>query len=405
MALFSKPPAKKPAAPGSERADDAPRGTPARDSGAGSRRHIAQRAVADAPGPATLTGASLIDWSHAYSAIEVAETNPGLCAVLENAALLYAAGQPDVARATLADGLANDPDTKMSPLAWLAMFDLLQRSNLRAEFDEFALQYVVQFERSAPGWDETRPDAEQRNASTGGYVAPAGKLTGSGTQLAGLRRAIDKRVPHARLDLSSVASFDDEGAHLLADLLAQARRHKVSLTIERPEKLIEATDAMVKRGKDGGQGAWQLSLELLQWRHEQTVFDDRAVEFAVTFEVSPPSWDPPPDAAAVVPAAKPEAVERPLYDENGIAFAGGLIGPNVPQITHFTDYAHRRDVVVIDMAGVERMDFVCAGAFLNALGRVESQRKSVQIVGASPILRALLLLIGVSPRNFVKKTP
>jgi anti-anti-sigma regulatory factor len=284
------------------------------------------------------------------------------------------------------------------------MFDLLQRSNLRTEFDEFALQYVVQFERSAPGWDETRPDAAQNNASTGGYVAPAGKLTGSGTQLAGLRRAIDKRVPHARLDLSSVAAFDDEGAHLLADLLAQARRHKVALTIERPEKLIESTDAMVKRGKDGGQGAWQLSLELLQWRHEQTVFDDRAVEFAVTFEVSPPSWDPPPDAAAVAAAAQPEAVERPLQDENGIAFAGSLIGPNVPQISHFTDYAHRRDVVVVDMARVERMDFVCAGAFLNALGRVESQRKSVQIVGASPIVRALLLLIGVSPRNFVKRT-
>jgi len=139
MALFSKPPAKKPAAPGSERADDAPRGTPVRDSNAGSRRHIAQRAVADEPGPATLTGASLIDWSHAYSAIEVAETNPGLCAVLENAALLYAAGQPDGARATLADGLANDPDTKMSPLAWLAMFDLLQRSNLRYSGSSIAL--------------------------------------------------------------------------------------------------------------------------------------------------------------------------------------------------------------------------------------------------------------------------
>ena len=39
----------------------------------------------------------------------------------------------------------------------------------------------------------------------------------------------------------------------------------------------------------------------------------------------------------------------------------------------------------------------------NALGRIESQRKSVQILGASPIVRALLLLIGVSPRNFVKK--
>jgi hypothetical protein len=28
----------------------------------------------------------------------------------------------------------------------------------------------------------------------------------------------------------------------------------------------------------------------------------------------------------------------------------------------------------------------------------------VQIVGASPIIRALLLLIGISPRHFVRKT-
>ena len=55
------------------------------------------------------------------------------------------------------------------------------------------------------------------------------------------------------------------------------------------------------------------------------------------------------------------------------------------------------------MGGIERMDFVCAGALFNAISRAEAQRKAVQIVGASPIIRALLLLIGISPRHFVKK--
>ena len=55
------------------------------------------------------------------------------------------------------------------------------------------------------------------------------------------------------------------------------------------------------------------------------------------------------------------------------------------------------------MSEIERVDFVCAGALLNVINRIESQHKSVQIVGASPIIRALLLLIGVSPRHFVKK--
>jgi anti-anti-sigma regulatory factor len=53
---------------------------------------------------------------------------------------------------------------------------------------------------------------------------------------------------------------------------------------------------------------------------------------------------------------------------------------------------------------VDRIDFVCAGAILNAIIRAEAQRKTVQIAGASPIIRALLLLIGISPRHFIKKT-
>ena len=401
MALFSKPPAKKPAAPGAARA------TPARELTQGEiRKGAPPRPAPEARGPATLTGASLIDWTHAYASIEVAETNPGLCSVLENAALLYAAGQSDPARALLEDGVRNDHDTKLSPLAWLALFDLMQRANLRTEFDQLALQYVVQFERSAPGWEETMQRTSEDSAGTGGYVALTGKLTGgSATQLLGLKRAVEKRVPHARLDFSSVQGFDDGGAHMLAELLGQARKHRVTLTLERAEKILAAVDAVVKQGRDGGQGAWLLYLEFLQWQHDQAKFDDRAVDYAVAFEVSPPSWEPPPQPVQKVAANTDAPVNhRPAPDAELIAFAGVLAGSSVPQIAAFSDFAHRHEIVVVDMAAVDRFDFVCAGAFMNAIGRIEGQRKTVQIVGASPIIRALLLLIGVSPRHFVKKT-
>jgi hypothetical protein len=99
--------------------------------------------------------------------------------VLENAALLYAAGQPDLARGQLTEGVQNDADAKISPLAWLALFDLLQRADLRTEFDQYALQYVVQFERSAPGWEETANAVAAEGAiGAGGYVALSGKAVG-----------------------------------------------------------------------------------------------------------------------------------------------------------------------------------------------------------------------------------
>jgi anti-anti-sigma regulatory factor len=408
MALFSKPPAKKPASVPSKATAPAPRS-----------RHVSARELAAKAGglasdrpklepvhaEESITGASLIEWSPQPQAIEVAQANPGLCAVLENAALLYASGQAPGARALLEQGVVGDHDTKQSPLAWLALFDLLQRAGDRNAFDQLALQYSVQFERSAPGWEG--PAGEPVAPRTaGGYVAITGKLTAeSASQIESLRRAIAKKVAHAKLDLSTLASFDDAGARMLAAALAEARRAKLALTLDRPQKLKAALDAAVKSGREGGEGAWLLSLELLQWAHDQATFDDRAIEYAIAFEMSPPSWEPPPLAMAPVDPSPVEttAVEGRVGDEV-VVLSGVIAGQASQQSGRLQDFAHGRHVVVIDMTAVERIDFVCAGALLNAVNRVESQRKAVQVTGASPIIRALLLLIGLSPRHFLKKS-
>lgn len=426
MALFSKPPPKKPEPlklepkSAASKAVRTPLRTAERPVSARDLAHEARKkkGVAEWPGvePAgeiTVTGASLIQWSPANSSIEVVQTNPGLCGVLENAALLYASGQMEPARALLDQGVRTDPDAMTSPLAWLALFDVLQRANDRAAFEQTALQYVVQFERSAPAWEEGLSTTAGPKALAGGYIPVTGKLSAaSAPQVEGLKRAIVKKVPHARLDLASVIGFDDAGARLLADALAYARKHHFALTLQRPERLQVAVNAVVKRGKEGGEGAWLLSLELLQFEQKREAFDDRSIEYAIAFEQSPPSWEPPPfpEPVAVIPGALPggavdDGMLREPIDDDGEAlkFAGVLAGSSNIQLANLAEFAQRRAVVPIDMTAVDRIDFVCAGSLLNAINRVEAQRKAVQIVGASPIIRALLLLIGVSPRHFLKR--
>ena len=422
MALFHKPPAKKPETPKPNvKTPAAPVRAPvsARDVAAAAqgRRVSAERPRAEPVADISVTGSSLIEWSPMRTSIEVAQANPGLCAVLENAALLFASGQAQPARDLLEQGVAQDPDTKASPLAWLALFDLLQRANHRAAFDQLALQYVMQFERSPPAWDEDAkaPAAAARATSAktaGGYVVLTGKLSAAATpQIEAFRRGLPKAAPGARLDLASVAGFDDAGARLLADALADARRQRVALTISKPDKVRAALDILLRRGRDAGEGAWLLSLELLQFERRQEAFDDRAIEYAIAFEQSPPSWEPPPAPPTDEPAADAAA---PAEDDGSeprgasaalesIHLAGVLTGSATRQMAEIAEYAHHHQVVPIDMAAVERVDFVCAGALLNAINRVEGQRKAVQIVGASPIIRALLLLIGISPRHFLKK--
>ncbi len=154
MATFGKPTTRK--SQGAKTGEDAKR-----EPKVMSARELAQAASRKAKlpgveplGETSLRGASVIDWSTAPKAIEVAQANPGLCAVLENAALLFANRQDAEARELLEQGVETDQDTKLSPLAWLALFDLLQRANDRAAFDQLAMRYVLQFERSAPSWGE-----------------------------------------------------------------------------------------------------------------------------------------------------------------------------------------------------------------------------------------------------------
>ena len=135
-------------------------------------------------------------------------------------------------------------------------------------------------------------------------------------------------------------------------------------------------------------------------------FDDRAIEYAIAFETSPPSYEPPPLAQAAgqaePPATDAEPTETAVQGEM-LAWSGVMAGPTAPQLAKLNEFAQGRAVVPIDMSAVERVDFVCAGALLNAINRIESQRRAVQLAGVTPIVRALLLLIGISPRHFVKK--
>jgi ABC-type transporter Mla MlaB component len=410
MSFFSKPPAKKrptakaeapprPASPGASVPGASAREVAIEAAGKGTRR------PAEPAGDITAAGASLVQWTPGQSSFEVAQTNPGLCAVLENAALRYANAQAKEARELLEEGIANDADTKLSPLAWLALFDLLQRDGDKAAFDRLSLQYVVQFERSAPAWNaRANPQAAPRTIA--GYIAVTGRLTeASAKQIDGIRRAIANRADAARLDLASVQSFDETGATMLADALAEARRARIGLRIQPGTKLGAALDEALKNGRDGGQGAWLLALELLQWANDRAAFEDRAVDFAVTFELSPPSWEPPAaaDKAGTGTAAGNATGDADDVDPDMLHWTGVMTGSLAPQLGKFADSAHDKAVVPVDMSGVERIDFVCAAAFLNVITRIETQRKAVQIYGASPIIRALLLLLGVSPRHFVKK--
>ncbi len=239
--------------------------------------------------------------------------------------------------------------------------------------------------------------------AAGGYFALTGKLSQANAAQINNMLAATQKQAQVRLDLGSLTGADDVGARLLADALAQLRKRQYALALQHPEKIRRALESAVKQGREAGEGYWILLLELLQWQNDRQTFEDRAVDFAVSFRA----------LAAVVGATARRGRRRPQlrmcrvprWPKRRKCCAGRERWSDRPirSWPSSPSSAKAAQTCRIDLSGVDRIDFVCAGALLNAIIRTEGQRKTVQIAGASPIIRALLLLIGISPRHFVKK--
>lgn len=358
-----------------------------------------------------LSDTEMGNWAPLPGRIEVDEDG-NLGPSLENAALMFAHGNATAATAALTHAL--DTPERAQPMVWMCLFDLHARNLDRAAFEELALRFVVQFERSAPAWDElaTAGTGTSANASRVARAKPKSLLRGDITDpqapvIASLTEAAkckDVNPPRFDLDIVDLNSVNDICGTLLAGSLAALRRKGSVISFRGLESTLRRLAAPLQVGTRAHKGQWYLVLELLQWSANTTEFEDRAVDFAVTFEISPPSAEPLSGIQRSVltkQAEDPLAAQDLLVDDR-VTWTGDLKGAANPCLKLVTVEAATTNPVVIDMRQVSRVDFVCGGAIANAFTRLMAQAINVRVIGASPIVQILLQLTGVPATLFAK---
>jgi anti-anti-sigma regulatory factor len=344
------------------------------------------------------------------SEIEVSEEG-GLGPSLENAALMFAHGNPTAATAALVHAL--DTPERKQPLVWMCLFDLFARAGDRSSFDDLALKFVVQFERSAPAWDEMVGRqviaAKPTSAAAGrARVLLRGALTDPTLPSISilLEASKQKGSPTQRIDvdINELDSVDDTCGVLVAAALAALRRRGVFVSFRGLDAAINRLGAPLQPMVRERKGQWYFVLELLQWSGYHEKFEDRAVDFAVTFEISPPSWESITiqQKSIIADGAKADVAPDIGNGSDRVIWSGELKGPADPCLKAITPDAVTTNPVVIDMKHVQRVDFVCGGAVCNAFNRLMAQAIDVRVIGASPIIQALLQLTGAPAALFVK---
>jgi ABC-type transporter Mla MlaB component len=311
--------------------------------------------------------------------------------IIEETAILFANGEIEPALARLSNAVREAELGDSALQAWLMLFDLLQHLDMRVEFEALALEFVVKFERSPPAWIETGERHDPALATGGiGYFALSGMLNGaSAAELEKLRNMPGQTV---RIECGRLLGLDGPGCRLLREALLSVREAEKEVILTGESRLLAFLERFCQAGKiETDAAAWALLLDVYRTLDLKDKFEEAAVNYAVTFEVSPPSWESQPGAEA-----KGSVVLRPVEAaDQALILSGELSGASETLAKQLQDWAGANKMLVIDMSRATRVDIVTAGLMLKVLSALQERGTTIQIRGANELIRALFGLTGL----------
>lgn len=337
--------------------------------------------------PLVLTAAALA--LPAFPVLELPEP-------IMQAARAYAAGEAATARQLLEAACADvSLPGELSEALWAMLFDVYRLTQERALFDQLSLDYAQRFEKSPPAWS-LLPKAASASAGTQearASVALSGHLSArNAPQFEQLLKVAATRS-QLRLDLGKIQDADEGGCQLLLDTLRALARTSCELVLVQGAHLTALLAAKLVSGEASNRTIWLLQLELLQQQHRMDEFEALALDYAITFEESPPSWVAPALSKGV--AQETSVINVDVIDleaEACLVLTGVLSDCPASRFASLTTM--QAEEKVIDVSGVVRIDQASAQRLVLQLAVCGNAGERLRLRGAGPLVAAMLEMAG-----------
>ena len=312
--------------------------------------------------------------------------------IVEEAAILYASGQLDAAEQALRASLAEAGPGERLP--WWMLFDLYQVQGREQDFESVAIDYASHFETSPPPYLPPHHLSQQ---------PAAGQAFAGATPTASLSGRLDEGIaaplahvlapsssPVVRVEFHAITAATPEGSALLLDALQRLRRAGREIVLAGADQLLAVLRPMLAIGeRTAGQAPWLLLLELLLLANREKDFEETAMDFCVTFEVSPPSFEAPAHAAVNVAASPARAGDRFLLP-------GVVEGDSNALLAAIGEHAGRHQDLVLDCSRLARIDYGSASVLITRLRQLADEGHGVELRDLNHLVAALLRLLGVA---------
>ncbi|MDO9403596.1 MAG: STAS domain-containing protein [Polaromonas sp.] len=364
------------------------------------------------------------------SAIDVGEVAHD--AELEEAAIRFANGDDAGAEAGLLEMLGPDGKRANHFETWMTLFDLYRATSQQEKFEHAAIQFVQRFDRSAPQWF-SMPDLVKQmtvpGAVTGGnrpvadWVCPS--VLGIQT-VAALKAALARAPMPWRLDWTNLKSIEAGAVEALFRVFSGWSAQPVQLRFIGDARLEAVLQEATPSGRrDTPQDWWQLRMEMLRVTHHPDEFELAALDFCVTYEVSPPAWESarceykqmdnlggaiagqtiigdvyrdssPSSLSAMEGDTQMDVMGSQMGQLMTVELSGTIEGDAIGVLETLEARLMGADIMMISCANLVRVDFSAAGTLLNWVSEREAENRAVQFSDANRLVAAFFNVIGIT---------
>lgn len=353
---------------------------------------------------------------------------------LEEASIRFANGDNEGAEAGLMEVLGPNGSRINHDETWLTLFDLYRAAGWHGKYESAAIDFAGRFGRSAPQWFSMPEMLAKMNAPTPAQQAAAvGQDKADwtcpavfGTQTAAaLTAALTRATQPYKLNWTKLTSIVDGAVEPLAKLFTQWAGQNVQLRFigaDTLEKVLR--EATPSSDRSVNPAWWKLRMEVLRVMHRPDEFELVALDYCVTYEVSPPSWDSArceykslqPDGSvasrntiigeayrdSVVSSvmtygdSQMPAMSSQLSSVATVELSGQILGDGKEALELLDAKLADADIMIISCARLMRIDFTAAGTLLNWVTAREVEGRQVQFSDVHRLVAAFFNVIGIS---------
>ena len=340
---------------------------------------------------------------------------------LEEAAILFANADYAGASACLLDVVAQHRNSQgESPLEiWMTLFDLYRATGQQEGFDTLAIEFAACFGRSAPLWFSI-PEQLGLASSTPAAEAAAVRRDFSwnapstiGVQsVAALQASLARAASPWMLVWSRLTVIEEAALPALAQEFNRWADQQVQLVFVGAERLQALLQAHTQSGDRGGSPEWwRLRMALLRCMGLGDEFELVALDYCVTYEVSPPAWQVPrcgyldaaegdgvsADLLAAHPPAAPDAAPAPA----AVGLSGHIEGDADAFLQNLESLAKPGQPLVVPCDRLIRIDFSAAGSVLNWAAAQQAQKREVHFQNLHRVVAVFFNVVGINEHAWV----